>query len=48
MSDVPKRPWFNDPAPAIEIIVAMMATGLIFGIGSVSEYVLRRREGCKP
>ena len=38
---------FNDPAPAIEIIVAMMATGRVVSIAFMSEWLIRRREARK-
>ena len=38
---------FNGPASAIEIIMVIISTELIVGIGSVSEWVIRRREARK-
>jgi hypothetical protein len=38
---------FNDPAPGIGIIFAIILSGLIVVSGCVLEWLIRRREACK-
>jgi hypothetical protein len=45
--DLDDKGNFNDPAPGIEIIVAMMAAGLVIVIGFIFEWLVRRREANK-
>ena len=38
---------FNDPCPAIEILAALLMSGVIVVLGAVVEYLLRRRDARK-